>query len=147
MKPSKEALEVAHEWLVSHGIKASDCSYSPARDWIFVTLPVGKVETLLKTEYSTYIDDEGMMIYRTTEYSLPKALHAHVSTIQPTTSFSRMKRANRQARRNPNLDSFAELQQRGSDSSVPSICNASNVTLACLREVYGTANVDCPHSQ
>jgi tripeptidyl-peptidase-1 len=112
VKPSKEALEVAHEWLVSHRIKASDCSYSLARDWIFVTLPVGKVETLLKTEYSTYIDDEGMMIYRTTEYSLPKALHAHVSTIQPTTSFSRMKRANRQARRNPNPDPFAELQQR-----------------------------------
>lgn len=82
-------MELVHDWLLDNGIESHQLGYSPAKDWISVKLPVSKVEELLDTEYSTYEHVDGSKIVRTPAWSLPRHLHEHISTIQPTTSFFR----------------------------------------------------------
>jgi tripeptidyl-peptidase-1 len=87
--PKDEALDYVHEWLLSNGIKEFD--YSPAKDWVNIKISVEKAEELLDTEYSVFVHDDGTEQARTTRWSLPKHLHEHVDTIQPTTSFMRVR--------------------------------------------------------
>jgi tripeptidyl-peptidase-1 len=89
VKPKDETLDFVHEWLLSNGI--GDFDYTPSKDWINIKISVEKAEELLATEYSVYVHEDGSEIARTTSWSLPRHLHAHVDTIQPTTSFMRAK--------------------------------------------------------
>ena len=82
-------MELVHEWLAENEIEREQLDYSPARDWITVRLPVTQIEDLLDTEYSTFVDDDGMEIVRAPVWSLPEHLHTHIETIQPTNSFFR----------------------------------------------------------
>jgi len=49
LKPSNDTLDLVHNWLFEHDIDASQLEYSPAQDWIKVTLPVETVERILDT--------------------------------------------------------------------------------------------------
>lgn len=81
-----------HEWLAENGIETSQLTYSPARDWIKVRLPVGHAESLLNTEYSTFVHEgDGSQIVRAPEWSLPRHPLEHIVTVQPTNSFFRPK--------------------------------------------------------
>jgi tripeptidyl-peptidase-1 len=82
VKPTDEALEFIHDWLSDAGIETSTLSYSPAKDWIKVSLPVGEVESLLNTKYSVFEhESNGGYIVRTLEYSLLLHLPEHVAVI------------------------------------------------------------------
>jgi tripeptidyl-peptidase-1 len=86
--PSQNAIEAVHDWLEDNGIHPDQLRYTPAKDWVMIELPISKVEDLLDTEYHVYENDAGTTIVRTAEYSLPKSLHEHIDTIQPTNYFS-----------------------------------------------------------
>jgi tripeptidyl-peptidase-1 len=143
VKPTDDALELVHEWLFDFGIEASDLSYSPAKDWIKVTLPVDEVETLLDTEYSIFENEDGGQIVRTPKWSLPKHLHEHIDVIQPTNSFFRPL---------PKRSTLKTVKDQGnwkpsppkvtypSDATLQQVCNETAVTPLCLRTLYGTAN-------
>jgi tripeptidyl-peptidase-1 len=87
VKPTDEALDLVHSWLEDNGIKTSNCEYSPAKDWIKLSLPINAIENLLSTEYSVFHHSEGGYLVRAPEWSLPQHLHDHITAIQPTTSF------------------------------------------------------------
>lgn len=121
--------------------------YTPAKDFITVTLPVEQIERLLDTEYSVYQhEEEGTYVVRTPSWSLPRHLHEHIDTIQPTNSFFRA-RANallaRPAGKVSSEDVAHQLleEQLASESpSVGQVCNSTLVTPLCLRTLYGTVD-------
>jgi len=86
--PSKQSIDMVQGWLSNHDIDTTPST--SIGDWINVYLPVRKVENLLNTEYSMYAHDDGSVLIRTPEWSLPKHLHEHIDLIQPTTSFFRV---------------------------------------------------------
>lgn len=87
ISPSQHTLNLVHAWLSGHGINTDHLEYSPSRDWMTVSMPVSLVETLLDTEYSIFQHEDGHKAVRTLEWSLPRELHEHITTIQPTNSF------------------------------------------------------------
>ena len=89
--PSEKSLKAVHAWLEENNISLDRLSYSAAKDWVTVRLPVSAVEDLLDTEYHVYEDAEGEQVIRTPHYSLPLALHEHIDLIQPTNYFGKPK--------------------------------------------------------
>jgi tripeptidyl-peptidase-1 len=150
VKPSDETSDLVHQWLASHGYGSEDLGYSPARDWLKVTLLVEDAERLLNTEYSVFKHQDGSELIRTPEWSLPVHLHKHVDAIQPTNSFFRIAplattwlaspAAAVQNEANLNSTSVAIAQALAAtvNPAVAQVCNASRVTTDCLRTIYGT---------
>ncbi|KAL8740490.1 MAG: hypothetical protein Q9190_006815, partial [Brigantiaea leucoxantha] len=147
VKPSDVSSNLVHEWLFDNGIEQDQLNYSPAKDWIRVSLPVGHVETLLDTKYSIYRHVDGTHLVRAPIWSLPAHLHKHIDTIQPTNSFFKG------APRKSNVMPVADLGESSPanvradlvaspppDLSVAQACNVSAVTPLCLRTLYGTLN-------
>jgi tripeptidyl-peptidase I len=120
-------------------------SYSAAKDWISVNMPVSSLERLLQTKYSIFAHEDGTWAVRTPEWSLPTHLHEHIDMISPTNSFFRP-RARRSNRTPIKVFSHGEmagvmsLADMPSDPTVPQACNVSAVTPLCLRTLYGTVN-------
>jgi len=139
VQPSEDTLSLVHAWLLSHGISTFELSYSPAKDWISITLPVYTIEELLQTKYSVFKHEDGEFIVRTTNWSLPMHLHSHVETIQPTTSFFRPRA---QAKMYHEVNGFAPglpaVYTPPTSSDPALVCNVSLVTPLCLRTLYGT---------
>ena len=143
MKPSEEALGLVHDWLADHGIESSHLEYSPAKDWITVSLSINAVESLLATKYSVYAHEDGDYLVRTPTWSLPIHLHEHINVIQPTNSFFRPRQ---QARTAMTVDAVGEHEWTSmpaatalpTSPSVEAACNSSAVTPLCLRTLYGT---------
>jgi tripeptidyl-peptidase I len=139
VQPSEETLKLVLEWLQEHDVVPT--TYSSAKDWIMVSLPVGKVERLLDTQYHTFEHENGNQVVRTLEWSLPAHLHEHIETIQPTTSFFR---AHAQGVDHI-VDSAAAVadamtakyKPAGGDD-INSVCNISSVTPQCFETLYKT---------
>jgi len=145
VKPSADASKLVDEWLTDNGIKQHDCTFSAARDWISVSLRVEEVERLLDTKYSMYVHEDGTVLVRTPEWSLPRHLHEHVSTIQPTTAFLRANpqglRVKREAtiRKVPGSFTVPEKYVPPENvTGIAAVCNFSAVTPTCLRTLYDT---------
>ncbi|KAF2089662.1 tripeptidyl peptidase-like protein [Saccharata proteae CBS 121410] len=137
VKPADETVDLVHEWLVDSGIQRHDLDYSPAKDWIKVSLPVEDVERLLDTEYSVYKHVDGSHVVRTPEWSLPLHLHEHVETIQPTNSFFRAN-ARRSNAKPVGKSEKAGKAKAAAGASVADVCDEDEVTPDCLRTFYGT---------
>ncbi|KAF7857959.1 hypothetical protein EAF04_009316 [Stromatinia cepivora] len=143
IKPSDETYNLVHEWLQDNNIEAGSLEYSPARDWIKITIPIEDIESLLDTEYSTYQHEDGEYIVRTPEWSLPLHLHDHIETIQPTNSFFRPRAV---AKTMKKVNEVTEYQALAPSNYKPptvgqtaaDVCNVSSVTPLCLRTLYGT---------
>ena len=142
VKPSEDALDLVHDWLYDHGIETSSLSYSPAKDWIKVSLPVSEVESLLDTKYSVFEHEEGGYIVRTPEWSLPQHLHEHVDVVQPTNSFFRAKAQRSTLKTNKNQSGWKPSQPvtYPSNATLSQVCNETAVTPLCLRTLYGTVD-------
>ena len=150
VKPSDDTLSLVHDWLFDSGIDRAQLSYNRAKDFIKVSLPISEIERLLDTKYSIYEHQDGDRIVRAPEWSLPKHLHDHIDTIQPTNSFFRP------AGRRKTLKTFHPFEEvedaptpnfsaeiaiaatPDADAAVPKVCNTSFVTPLCLRTFYGT---------
>jgi tripeptidyl-peptidase-1 len=138
VKPSDDALSLVHEWLADYGISSSTLRYSPAKDWIKISLPVSSVETLLDTKYNIYEHEEGGYIVRAPHFSLPQHLHDHIDLVQPTNSFFRAKAQRSSLKAVGVLDAAPAASLAG--GSVDQVCNDTAVTPLCLRTLYGTVD-------
>lgn len=147
VKPSDEASDAVHQWLETHGVESHHVQYSPAKDWISITLPLSMVEEMLDTEYSVYEHTDGSTLVRTEGYSLPLHLHEHISTIQPTNSWARLeghKKRNEIKRRSAHVAVVADdwspapLVPLPENATVAAVCNFTSVTPDCVRTLYGT---------
>lgn len=152
VRPEEESVRLVHQWLQEHGVE--DIDYSPSQDWISVIMPIEKAEELLQTKYTKFKHTTGEALSRAPEWSLPQHLHEHIDVVQPTTSFLRLK---------PEVKGYGPLHDQGPAhpmswwehtgkhqygpkpcgsqdhaAQVAAVCNASFVTLDCLRTVYGT---------
>jgi tripeptidyl-peptidase I len=148
VRPTDESLDLVEDWLSENGIDSLELDYSPAKDFITVTVPVEHVERLLDTEYSIYQHEDGAYLVRTPGWSLPTHLHEHIDTIQPTTSWFRAKANAVLARPVDNvapedLTRLLDEEQLASANGPPSVdqvCNTTLVTPLCLRTLYGTVD-------
>jgi tripeptidyl-peptidase-1 len=141
VKPSHDTLKLVYDWLLDHNITADTLRYSPAKDWIKVTLSIESVERLLDTNYSLFEHEDGSQIVRAPEWSLPVHLHEHVETIQPTNSFFRA-RPRKSTLKVSSLDEEFNQEQAtpllvGAGPTVAEACNDTAVTPLCLRKLYG----------
>ncbi|GAB7351680.1 hypothetical protein MBLNU459_g2275t1 [Dothideomycetes sp. NU459] len=146
IQPADNTLSLVHEWLADNGIETDELEYSPAKDWIKVSLPVNHIENLLDTKYSVYRHEDGSEIVRTPEWSLPLHLHEHIDTIQPTNSFFRAspKAVSLQFDQPPQAGGNTATwnAQYYSAPNVSAVCNSSSVTPTCLRTLYGTLDYE-----
>ncbi|KAH9010095.1 subtilisin-like protein [Lactarius deliciosus] len=87
--PHPETLELVNSWLKHHGISSSSISTTHGGNTLMLkAVPLTQANTLLGASYQLYRHVErGETIVRTVGYSLPVALHWHVLTVAPTTSF------------------------------------------------------------
>ncbi|KAF2652391.1 tripeptidyl-peptidase 1 precursor [Lophiostoma macrostomum CBS 122681] len=134
VQPTDETSDLVHEWLQENGIE--DLSYSSAKDWITVHIPVGFAEKLLGCEYHNYKHTSGKVVARTTSWSLPRHLHAHIDAVQPTTSFFRAS-ANEETYVDIPVEVPASYSPP-SNSTVSAVCNVTSVTPECFATLYQT---------
>lgn len=79
MKPHDDTLSQVHDWLAENEVDASQLEYSPAKDWIKVSLSVASVARLLDTNYSTFEHADGSRLVRTPEWYATCGVIAHNS--------------------------------------------------------------------
>ncbi|KAI0059672.1 hypothetical protein BV25DRAFT_1908615 [Artomyces pyxidatus] len=141
--PHPDSVSAVDAWLLEHGIPDSACTRSPAGDWVSVRVPVPVAERMLDTTFHVWKHTEdGNEIVRTTRYSLPAHLHAHVELVQPTTLFSRVK-ARRAEARSVGVQArvhdvrgvVAVARSDGTKLTVDAGCNET-VTIACIRQFF-----------
>lgn len=146
VEPSEDALSDVHDWLESHGVDRGQLSYSAAKDWINVRLPVSEIQRLLDTQYFIYEHEDGTQLVRAAAWSLPSHLHEHIETVQPTNSFFRPKPHRRslnivqpdiEIREEPSPHQ-KEVLKVTKDVTLAQVCNPTTVTPICLRTLYGT---------
>ncbi|KAH9021333.1 subtilisin-like protein [Lactarius pseudohatsudake] len=87
--PRPETFELVNLWLEHHGISSSSISMTHGGNTLMLKdVSVTQANTLLGASYQLYRHTKrGETIVRTVGYSLPVALHWHVLTVVPTTSF------------------------------------------------------------
>lgn len=139
VKPSEKTTALVRTWLEEHGI-SNVLEASSAGDWLEVKLPIGAVESLLNAEYSVYRHVDGTELIRTTEWSLPLHLHEHITIIQPTNSFMKMKQMAPTPKATLEFDVASKQELTPYNNTVAKACNAALVTPGCLRTFYGTVN-------
>lgn len=144
VKPAENTVSEVLEWLADNGVQEDNLRYSTAKDWLFVSLPVARIESLLDTKYNLYRHDEGHITVRAPTWSLPTHLHAHIDTIQPTNSFFRAspKALSLQVDRESEIVVNKVSSLAASSGNISAICNATAVTPLCLRTVYGTIDYE-----
>ena len=113
VKPPRHSVDAVDAWLFQYGMTEEMIRRSPTGDWITVTVPVILAEEMLDTvsshllvlfpvltsRFTCRVQEfhlwkhaiDGDVVIRTTQYSLPEHLHAHVDLVQPTTYFGRPK--------------------------------------------------------
>ncbi|CEJ82960.1 hypothetical protein VHEMI02997 [[Torrubiella] hemipterigena] len=130
--PSAETLRLVKSWLEEAGVAPSAIGQAQP-DWVHVDVDVATAEKLLGTQYSVYKntkDTSSPDIIRTSQYSVPKALHGHIDTIQPTTSFAHGVKASRSIAA---ADADASITKRAAEADK---CNDGVARLACMRKKY-----------
>ncbi|KAF2680480.1 tripeptidyl-peptidase 1 precursor [Lentithecium fluviatile CBS 122367] len=134
LKPKKETTDLVGEWLRENGIDKVD--YNSAKDWVTIHIPVEFAERLLDTEYHNYKHEDGHVVSRTTHWSLPRHLHDHIDTIQPTTSF--MRGAKNDATWVNVPVTVPSGYTPASNPDIAKVCNVSSVTPECFATLYKT---------
>lgn len=139
MKPSDDASALVQVWLRDNDIDPAEAHFSTARDWITLTIPIHQAESLLDTKYHVYQHLDGDKLVRTTSWSLPRSLHPHVATVQPTTAFLRTKK---NAAVTPTMDVDIDLVALAAAANMTELnraCNFRSMTPNCLRLLYNIA--------
>jgi tripeptidyl-peptidase-1 len=147
-KPDPKALKSVHNWLAQYGFTEDTLSHNAAKDWIKLAISVKDAENLLNTNYSIFKHEDGSELIRAPQWSLPKDLHQHVVTIQPTNSFLRAtpKRFNHKPLKmhvdNSNIDLQVKVTMQDpvalAKAQLKEVCNVDSVTSSCLRKIYNT---------
>ncbi|KAH9041497.1 peptidase S8/S53 domain-containing protein [Lactarius deliciosus] len=136
--PRPETLQLVNSWLKHHGISSSSVSMTHGGNTLMLKdVSVTQANTLLGASYQLYRHIErGETIVRTVGYSLPMALHWHVLTVAPTTSFV-SPRTQWQTPRNRS-DRAVKLTSRESATMLSSRAKDNYITPSFLRWLYDT---------
>ncbi|KAH9168677.1 subtilisin-like protein [Lactarius sanguifluus] len=137
--PHPETLELVNSWLEHHGISSSSISMTYGGNTLMLkAVPVTQANTLLGASYQLYRHVErGETIVRTVGYSLPVALHWHVLTVAPTTSFVSL-RTQWPAPRNRSDRAAVKSTSGGPATVLSSRAKVNSVTPSFLRWLYDT---------
>ncbi|KAH8997670.1 subtilisin-like protein [Lactarius hatsudake] len=129
--PRPETLELVDSWLEHHDISSSSVSMTHGGNTLKLQgVSVTQANTLLGASYEVYRHVErGETIIRTVGYSLPRALHWHVLTVVPTTSFTSL-RAQWQTPRNDSSGETVGLVKSASGEPVTMLSGCTNVDFA-----------------
>ncbi|KAI0666436.1 family S53 protease [Trametes maxima] len=134
--PKAQSVSAVNAWLEENDIKTT--KVSTAGDWLKISIPVSKANTLLDAEFSVFNHTpSGRTSIRTLSYSIPADLQSHLNFVHPTIAFTQPfvgpaftappSRGNRTAPLAANLSS---------DATVPSSCG-NTITPQCLQALYG----------
>ncbi|KAI0287620.1 tripeptidyl peptidase A [Russula brevipes] len=145
VRPNQRSVEAVDAWLADYGIVGDRMiRRSPGGDWVTIIVPVAVAEEMLDTEFHLWKqsrdgDNEGVVI-RTTHYSLPEHLHAHIELVQPTTYFGRPKPMSATLffegiNITISLSPSPPPQDPGSPIPPPENCTRT-MTVACLKYIY-----------
>jgi tripeptidyl-peptidase-1 len=83
--PSSQSTAAVESWLKSHGVT----DFTERSGSIWFKTDVSTANTMLSTTFKAYSDSTGTTKVRTTEYSIPESLAAHIDLISPTTFFGK----------------------------------------------------------
>ncbi|KAI0966227.1 tripeptidyl-peptidase 1 precursor [Xylaria arbuscula] len=136
VKPTKQTSDLVHEWLGDNGIVPE--SYSAAKDWVTVRLPVSQIEELLNTEYHIFEHEDGAKVARAPSWSLPNHLHDHIDTIQPTNSFFRAHQQASDIVVDAGVLPQPKIESYPTGSGISAVCNNASVTPQCFETLYQT---------
>ncbi|KAH8997708.1 subtilisin-like protein [Lactarius hatsudake] len=136
--PRPETLKLVNSWLEHHGISSSSISMTHGGNTLMLKgVSVTQANTLLGASYQLYRHVErGDTIVRTVGYSLPRALHWHVLTVAPTTTFV----SPRTQWQTPLNRSDREVKSRSGEPAtmLSSRAKVDSVTPSFLRWLYDT---------
>jgi tripeptidyl-peptidase-1 len=133
--PSDDSKNAIQSWLSSSGIE----TYTAQGDSVWFKASVAQANELLGTTFNTYTDAQGVAKIRTTQYSIPQDLKAHIDLISPTTYFGTTQ-SMRSIKSTYSIQSLAERT-----ATLPAGCNSTivyhnktyaGVTPDCLRYIY-----------
>ncbi|KAG6005202.1 hypothetical protein E4U21_000331 [Claviceps maximensis] len=123
LAPDPQSLKLVQHWLESENL-GRRARIGSEGDSVVVVASVEEAERLLKTEYSSFVNQQsGQTVLRTLQYSIPDLLTSHIDVIEPTTFFG-MKRMSL-TKALSSEDTFAAQE-----------ANCSLVTPACLSKLY-----------
>ncbi|KAG6364221.1 hypothetical protein INS49_005819 [Diaporthe citri] len=88
LRPTDEASATAISWLQDNNIT----DIQDDGDYLMFRTTVGTANTLLDTQFDWYRGEDGVQMMRTTRYSVPQDVAAHINFVQPTTRFGTAKR-------------------------------------------------------
>lgn len=88
LRPTDEASATAISWLQGNNIT----DIQDDGDYLMFRTTVGTANTLLDTQFDWYRGEDGVQMMRTTRYSVPQDVAAHINFVQPTTRFGTAKR-------------------------------------------------------
>lgn len=87
MQPSEETVSAFNAFASANNLQAT--IISPNQDWVSITLPVSKANSLFAAQFQTFKHaDMSAPITRTLTLSLPSNLVGHVDVVHPTTDFT-----------------------------------------------------------
>lgn len=128
--PSDASKNAVKAWLSSSGID----THTVQGDSVWFKATVSQANSLLGTKFNSYTDAQGVQKIRTTQYSIPESLKAHIDLVSPTTYFGTT-----QAERNiKSTFSHSSLAERA--TTLPAGCNS---TIVYQNNTYGALTPDC----
>lgn len=141
LSPSQEASSTAISWLQDNNVT----SIRDDGEYVLFRTTVATANKLLDTEFQWYKNEGGEELLRTTKYSVPREVGAHINFVQPTTRFGSTKRFG--SRMNPMAPGQATdgqskwvpapqgLNVNAASTTVNASC-ATSITPQCLFQLY-----------
>jgi tripeptidyl-peptidase-1 len=142
VQPSKQANDAVVNWLKSEGVSKINSDGT----WITFVSSVGTANRLLNAEFQRYQRD-GVSKIRTTAYSVPEELAAHIDIIHPTTFFGKTATFDPVHINFEELAQQDQLEKRQQSSEVystkqPKVADACarQISPACVKQLYNVGN-------
>jgi len=125
VKPSDDTMIKVNAWLKANNLQST--SLSPAGEWISISVPVSKANSLFAADYQTFTHTQtGTQGLRTLSYSLPASLKGNIQAIHPATSFDFG------TLKAPKFQFHGTTKEKRQSSSC-----STEMTPACLQSLYG----------
>ncbi|KAF7378256.1 Family S53 protease-like protein [Mycena sanguinolenta] len=129
IQPSAETVSAFNAFASANDLTPT--AISPNGDWVSITLPVSKANTLFAAEFDHFTHPSlNGSITRTLSVSLPAELVGHVDVIHPTTAFV-----------TPDVRLVAGMRSLTGRDGPAASCNSSDpagvITPVCLQDLYG----------
>ena len=130
VRPKADSHAVVTDWLQREGVTALHSD----GDWVNFACAVDRANALLDADFAHYVNEHGESKLRTTRYSIPDDLIAHIDLIHPTTYFGRMS-AHAPA---PRIQIFGKPEAVEAPFANQS-CEQL-ITPACLKQLYNVGD-------